>query len=150
MFDKHIPNVVTNTIWCKNLRQTVSLILLINFSNMDKRYIMQYSWKSWRNIPCPIRLQWFDFEVNSEANKWANIFKIASKLPWLKWMVSVSLLYKYLIDIAHQTFLWKVNIKLISKSFIVITAWLCLGYFFWRYVCFLFRVKRSYRVRQGR
>ena len=47
----------------------------------------------------------------------------------------MSLLYKYLINIAHQTFLLKVKIKHISKLFNVITAWLCLGYFFCRARC---------------
>ena len=42
--------------------------------------IMQYLWKLSSNISCPIRLQWFDFEANIDADKWANIFKIASKL----------------------------------------------------------------------
>ena len=45
-------------------------------------------------------------------------------------MISVSLLFKYLLNIDHQTFLWKVKMKHISKLFNVITAWLCLGYFF--------------------
>ena len=47
-------------------------------------------------------------------------------------MISLSLLFKYLLNIHHQTFLWKVKIKHISKLFNVITACLCLGYFFWR------------------
>ena len=46
---------------------------------------MQYLWGLLRNISCPIRLQLFDFEVNIDADKWANIFKIAWKFSWLKW-----------------------------------------------------------------
>ena len=30
-----------------------------------------------KQYSCPIRLQLFDFEANIDANKWANIFKIA-------------------------------------------------------------------------
>ena len=81
--------------------------------------------------------------------------KIAWKLPWQKWnvlcvltdaeqsdpyvplcfagdtkIISVSLLFKYLLNIA---FLWKIKIKHISKLFNVTLTWLCLGYFFWRY-----------------
>ena len=46
---------------------------------------MQYLSELLNDISCPIRLQWFDFEENIDDDKWSNIFKIASKLPWLKW-----------------------------------------------------------------
>ena len=45
-------------------------------------------------------------------------------------MIYVSLLFKYLLNVDHQTFLWKVKIKHISKLFNVITACLCLEYLF--------------------
>ena len=48
-------------------------------------------------------------------------------------MMSVSLSFKYLLNIDRQTFLGKVKIKHLPKVFNVITVWLCLGYFFRRY-----------------
>ena len=46
---------------------------------------MQYLWELYRNISRFIRQQLFDFEVNIDSEKWANIFKIAWKLWYLKW-----------------------------------------------------------------
>ena len=64
-------------------------------------------------------------------------------------MDSVSLLFKYLLDIDHEMFLWKVKIKFISTLFNVIRAWLFGDTFSDAMLYFLFRVKQSYRVRQG-
>ena len=63
-------------------------------------------------------------------------------------MVSVSLSYKYLINIAHQTFLLKVKIKHISKL-LSLQQDFVLDTFSDAMLYFLFRVKQSYRVRQG-
>ena len=46
---------------------------------------MQNLWEVLSNSSCSIRLQSFDFEVNINADKWANIFKIPWKLRYIKW-----------------------------------------------------------------
>ena len=43
--------------------------MFFNFSNMDKRYIMQYLWKLKSNIPCPIR----DFYPNRRLTQRSEI-----------------------------------------------------------------------------
>ena len=48
--------------------------------------IMQYLWELKNNILCPIaiRLQLFDFELNIDADKRANIFKFVRKIVMTK------------------------------------------------------------------
>ena len=64
-------------------------------------------------------------------------------------MVSVSLLYKYLINIAHQTFFWKSKSNTYQNYLMSLQHDFVWDTFSDAMLYFLFRVKRSYRVRQG-
>ena len=59
--------------------------------------------------------------------------KLRENCDTLNEMISEFLLFKNILNIDRQTFLWKVKIKHISILFNVITTCLHLGFFFWRY-----------------
>ena len=69
-------------------RHAIHPILFINFSNMYKRYhailmavVKQYLLSYWAAIVWLFKSEYWRWL----SDKWANIFKIAWKLPWLKW-----------------------------------------------------------------
>ena len=78
-------------IWSRNRKGKLPLIvhathhiLFINFSNMYKRYHAILMGVVEQYLVSYI-LQLFDFKMNIDADKWANIFEIAWKLSRLTW-----------------------------------------------------------------